>query len=308
MGQYEQIGQYFSFLQRRYHLQICIKDYCGFIPINRDLDEVLRPFLAHTNPFCMYIKSDIAQYHNCQLMIRKMHRKCQSCEGFFGFCHAGLGEYVIPISYEGNLLGSINLGFFQTEPEQTCRRIAQVCGQSALLEEETAQKLYRENIRTADVDLESVLPAFRMVAEYLGYTYRELRETHQVERLANRYYSSSEDTIISHAIEHIRQHYNQKITARQLADCCHRSTTYLSRVFKKRTGVNINIYINKVRIEISKHDLLMSASSIADIALNSGFNDPNYYCRVFNQLTGISPSEFRRRFHKVLPGMPHSDL
>lgn len=303
MGHYEQIGSYFSYLQQRYNLQICIKDYCGFIPINRELDEVLRPFLAHTNPFCMYIKSDMEQYRNCQLMIRKMHSKCQTCSGFFGLCHAGLGEYVIPITYEDNLLGSINLGFFQPDESRTRRRIARVCAQSDHLDEKIALRLYEENIHTAEIDLESALPACRMVAEYLGFTYQNMREIHKVNRLANRYYNSSEDTIISHAIEYIRLHYNQKITAHQLADCCHCSTTYLSRVFKKRTGVNINVYINKVRVEISKHDLLMSAASIADIALNAGFNDPNYYCRVFGQLTGISPSEFRRRFHKDMPGI-----
>ena len=298
MREFSEIGNYFFYLQKKYNLQICIKDYCGFIPINRDLDETLRPFLAHTNPFCMYIKSDVEQFRNCQLMIRKMHSKCQGCDGFYGLCHAGLGEYVIPISYDGNLLGSVNLGFFQLDEERTRQRIARVCSQSPSLDEETALRLYRGNIATADINIDGALPACRMVAEYLGFTYKIMKETHQVESLGKRYYNSSEDTIISHAIEYIRQHYNQKISAEQLADCCHCSTTYLSRVFKKRTGVNINVYINKVRIEISKHDLLMSASSISDIALNTGFNDPNYFCRVFNQLTGISPTEFRRRFHK----------
>ena len=53
---YKSVNAYLRFLRDRMGLHICIKDFCGFIPINKELDEALRPFLAHTNPFCMYMK------------------------------------------------------------------------------------------------------------------------------------------------------------------------------------------------------------------------------------------------------------
>lgn len=301
MSTFSEIGNYFFYLQKKYNLQICIKDYCGFIPINHALDETLRPFLAHTNPFCMYIKSDIQQYRACQLMIRKMHDKCQGCGEFYGQCHAGLGEYVIPIAIDGDLLGTLNLGFFQLDEERTMRRIGRVCGESSILKEETALQLYRESISSTTIDIEDVLPACRLVAEYLAFTYKIIKDTHQTDGASKRFFNSSEDTILAHAMDYIHLHYNQRISVDQLAEYCHCSTTYLSRVFKKRTGINLNLYINKVRIEIAKHDLMVSGVPITDIALNIGFNDPNYFCRVFNQLTGITPTEFRRRFHKASP-------
>ncbi len=52
----------------------------------------------------------------------------------------------------------------------------------------------------------------------------------------------------------------------------------------------------KVRIELSKNHLMNSTNSIAEIAITTGFDDPNYYSRVFTKMIGISPTEFRRRF------------
>ncbi|MFV0413723.1 MAG: PocR ligand-binding domain-containing protein, partial [Oscillospiraceae bacterium] len=120
MNEYGEIGAFLSHLCETYRVQVCIKDFCGFVPINKELDEVLRPFLAHTNPFCMYVKQDKAKYWTCLTMIRKMYNKLDAKNAaFFGVCHAGLGEYVVPISYKEILLGSINIGFFQTNEKRT---------------------------------------------------------------------------------------------------------------------------------------------------------------------------------------------
>jgi AraC-like DNA-binding protein len=82
----------------------------------------------------------------------------------------------------------------------------------------------------------------------------------------------------------------------EIAAFCFCSESYLSRIFKKRTGVNINVYINKIRAETAKDYLTNTFDSIADIAMNVGFSDPNYFSRVFANLIGCPPTEFRRRF------------
>ena len=95
---FEKIGQYLHYLSEVHGVQFCIKDFCGFVAINKQLDETLCPFLAHTNPFCMYMKSDQEHYHTCLTMIRRMYHKCERLgRTYFGMCHAGLGEYVVPI-------------------------------------------------------------------------------------------------------------------------------------------------------------------------------------------------------------------
>ena len=90
-----------------------------------------------------------------------------------------------------------------------------------------------------------------------------------------------------------------KITVGNLASLCHCNESYLSRIFKKQTGININIYINKVRIEYAKEMLTHTAKPISLIALDIGFNDPNHFSRIFAQLIGNSPNEYRRHYQTI---------
>ncbi|WP_370826860.1 helix-turn-helix domain-containing protein [Fournierella massiliensis] len=296
---YQGIGEYLYFIRRKYNVQICVKDFGGFVHINRELHEVLSPFLAHLNPFCLYMKSEQQQFHVCLSMIRKMHDRFQKKpEAFFGICHAGLGEYVVPVWRGDLLLGTVNAGFFQTNEARTEWCIRRTCAASKSLSADRALELYRQNIQNATIPPEDLLVHLRLVAEYLGQTYQALSNTHIQPNMGRHYQNSSEDTIITHAIEYIHQNSTQHITMQQLTEFCHCSESYLSRLFKKHTGVNVNTYINKVRVEQAKNHLLLTDESVASLAISVGFNDSNYFCRVFTNIAGIPPTEFRRRFQE----------
>lgn len=293
-SRYARIADYFAFAEKEYNIHICIKDYCGFIPVNKELDEALQPYLVHTNAFCMYIKSEKAVYHRCLTMIRKMNHRCQrKCATFFGMCHAGLYEYVTPIVSGGSVIGTINIGFFPGDERLSLHRIRHVCRESQTLREEDAIRLFYQSISAPRISPEALIPAMELIAEYLSMTYDTMQSTH---RSGTHRYNSMENTILSHASEYIRQNFLNHISIAELADFCHCSESHLSHIFKRRMNVNINTYINKVRVEASKNFLVDSDSSIADIAFSVGFNDPNYYSRVFSSLVSISPREYRRRF------------
>lgn len=297
---YRSITNYLLHLQNSYNLQICIKDFCGFIPINKELDEALRPFLSHTNPFCMYMKSTPEHWRQCLSMIRLMHDKLERTrKSYFGSCHCGLGEYVIPIYSDQVLLGSINVGFFPIAPKKLTRRICKSCAMEPALDAERAMLLYNTCIQTPAVSADAILPGLEMLAEYLGQTYHNMQRTHLPEGAEIRRRESNEDLILTQAIEYILHNTSARITVSELAAFCSCSESYLSRIFKRRTGVNINIYINKVRVEHSKKALTTTNNSIAEIASSVGFNDPNYFSRVFAQIMGIPPKEYRRRFNQT---------
>lgn len=296
---YIKIHDYLQHLVDDYGMHICIKDFCGFVPINKELSKELMPFLAHTNPYCMYMKSDAEHYRVCLSMIRKIYNKCdREKKYFFGYCHAGVGEYVIPI-YDGDiLLGSINAGYFKTNQGDSYMRIHSACSCGKPLDVEKALSLYKNNIHDANVDPQTFLPCLEMLAEYLGHSYHAMQQTVDQEEEPKRYRQSNENVIVSSATEYIRENSRKHISAKELADICHCSESYLSRVFKKHTDVNINVYINKVRVELSKNPLILSDESISEIAYSVGFNDSNYFSRVFTEIIGIPPTEFRRRFRK----------
>jgi transcriptional regulator GlxA family with amidase domain len=57
-----------------------------------------------------------------------------------------------------------------------------------------------------------------------------------------------------------------------------------------------NAYLRQVRLRKAKDMINTSYDSIAKIATACGFTDSVYFCRVFKIQTGMSPTEFRRKF------------
>ncbi len=74
----------------------------------------------------------------------------------------------------------------------------------------------------------------------------------------------------------------------------HLSSSYLSDVLKKETGLNAKEHITSFAIDKAKNRLLGSTASVSEIAYELGFNYPHYFSRLFKQKTGKTPNEFRQ--------------
>jgi len=87
--------------------------------------------------------------------------------------------------------------------------------------------------------------------------------------------------------------YRFNITPGKICEELYLNNAYVSRLFKKETGMTIGEYINKTRIEYAKKLLEGTNVPIGSIALNVGFKDANYFSRVFKRYEGMSPETYR---------------
>lgn len=92
--------------------------------------------------------------------------------------------------------------------------------------------------------------------------------------------------------EYIENNYNQKISNEHLAEIAHVSSYYFCRLFKQMTGRTPTQYINDVRLKKSIELLKGRSCNVTECAISCGFNDINYFSRLFKQKYGISPSKF----------------
>ena len=76
------------------------------------------------------------------------------------------------------------------------------------------------------------------------------------------------------------------------------SSTYLSHLFKKTTGISLLYYINDVRLANAKRMLVETSAPIADIALRCGYYDGQALYSVFKRHESMSPSEYRKKNRK----------
>lgn len=100
---------------------------------------------------------------------------------------------------------------------------------------------------------------------------------------------------VSKAKEFIEQNYASDIGLKQVADAVYLNPSYLSQIFKETTGENFINYLTRIRIEKAQQMLIKPEMKIYEIAQAVGYTDQAYFSRLFKQVVGINPIEFRRR-------------
>lgn len=110
------------------------------------------------------------------------------------------------------------------------------------------------------------------------------------------------DEQIERAKAIIEKNLGKKITLKMVAQEIFISPFYLSNLFKKRTGVNFIDYVIGRRIEKSKQLLLTTNDTIEVVAAQVGYDESNYFRRLFKKTVGVSPREFRRQNLSRLAG------
>lgn len=91
-----------------------------------------------------------------------------------------------------------------------------------------------------------------------------------------------------------RQNFARDIHLADAARFSGLSPAYLSSRFKQEVGIGFSDYVNQCRIEEAKNLLRLSSETVVSIAHHVGFSNPRYFSRVFSQLTGMKPSEYRQ--------------
>ncbi|MBE7026151.1 MAG: helix-turn-helix domain-containing protein [Ruminococcaceae bacterium] len=95
-------------------------------------------------------------------------------------------------------------------------------------------------------------------------------------------------------IDYVNESYTDQISLGSVAKRFFVSEAHLSRIFKRNTGFTFTQYINYRRIIFAQKLLLYDKVTIGDIAMRSGFDNLTHFGRVFKQLTGYSPREYRK--------------
>lgn len=95
-------------------------------------------------------------------------------------------------------------------------------------------------------------------------------------------------------LDYIDKKYKMPISLSTLSETFGLSQSYISRLFRNELKERPSEYINRVRISAASSLLIHSDMSITRIAEQSGFSDVYYFSRVFKDICGMSPTEFRR--------------
>ncbi|MFC2949642.1 helix-turn-helix transcriptional regulator [Virgibacillus sediminis] len=98
--------------------------------------------------------------------------------------------------------------------------------------------------------------------------------------------------IVRKAVDFIQLNLGEKLSLEVVAAELFITPSHLSRKFKEDTGVSMTEFINQKRVEEAKWYLERDTIAVTDVALMVGFNDVNYFSKVFKRYTGMAPTAY----------------
>ncbi len=108
-------------------------------------------------------------------------------------------------------------------------------------------------------------------------------------------HGSFESDLVRNVSVYIQHHLSETITTDQIADHLFMSRQHLSRRFTQEAGMPLAAYIRNEKAEEAKRLLRYTDKSISAIALFLGFSSQGHFSKVFKELTGMTPGEYRKK-------------
>ena len=99
------------------------------------------------------------------------------------------------------------------------------------------------------------------------------------------------------AVSYIFNHRGEMPTMTEMANLCHLSPSYFSRVFLRELGENYTDYLHRVKVVWAK-ELLPGPQTVGQIALQLGYQDSSYFVKVFKKYEGVTPTGYVRSLRR----------
>ncbi len=246
-------------------------------------------------------------------------------------CHCGIVDVAVPVMVGDRYLGAVMFGqvrLMNKDAEKAVRLVNEISSFQA--EEEAARKdLLEMYERLPEMEYERIVEIADLINSIVKYTVdravksRNQAETYQwllkmnaeeegvrteIQELRAPVSSQQSSTraqdpvkpssAIYPAIAFIRDHPRENVSMKEMADLCHLSPSYFSRLFNREIGESFVNYVNRQKIELAKEQLRGTSKSVAQIAGDVGYLNVSNFIAVFKRMEGVTPSIYRQHMFK----------
>lgn len=97
---------------------------------------------------------------------------------------------------------------------------------------------------------------------------------------------------VKEAVHYMHEHFNENISLYEISNMVGVSVQYFSKIFKDEVGANYIDWLNSLRINRAKELMNTTNMSIKEVGFHVGYNDPNYFSRIFKRYEGVAPREY----------------
>lgn len=246
-------------------------------------DDEYRELLAYPEKpcaFCARMKSDERTRELCAASDRLSFRRAGSEKKLMIYhCHAGLIEATMPLVDGHVIIGYLMFGQISGD------------GHSRILEWRLTRKLAEYDI-AADFGCAVGIP---LKSDEEIHAAAKIMEACTLYALLNQTISLRRRHFAERLRDYISEHIGEPLDSQKVADAMGISRTRMYQQCQQYLGMGIAEYVKKLRIEYGQRLLADTELPVSEIAYRTGFNDYNYFCRVFKAETGMSPRKYREQ-------------
>lgn len=253
---------------------------------------------------------------------------------FIYLCHCGIVDVAVPVSVENVYLGAVMFGEFRLAKSDEDSNVTRLVNETSTFDKDGGEEdrsllalyqqlpemEYQQIVKIADMidgivqfiikkaiknrndalTWEWIMRTGQYIADpdssdKSPFDWRPPVELTDSGRQANGQVATlSALSPVYPAVSFINDHLQEKIAMNDMAELCHMSPGYFSKVFRREMGENFSDYLQRQKVIKAKKELEGTTESITQIALDLGFQDPGYFIKVFKKYEGITPSVFRK--------------
>jgi AraC family transcriptional regulator, carnitine catabolism transcriptional activator len=107
--------------------------------------------------------------------------------------------------------------------------------------------------------------------------------------------SLSTDAAVARAQAAMQEHIEEPLTCREIARRSGLSLRQIERRFKAQLSCSVLQHYRRIRIAKAHQLLQQTELSVTEVAFSCGFSSPEYFCRLYRDFFGCSPSRDRRQ-------------
>ena len=228
----------------------------------------------HSGSACEAIKEIPGVQNRCfACRAAAIKKAIETKEDFGGFCINGVYEYTRPVVINGELWAIVFIGNILADGVGKKRLMGWLRGREEMLD--TME-------RNFDINRCKELGA--LIESYIHL----MLEASPPESAPEDF-----DPWVENVKSFLEQNLEYDTDISFLAKNFNYNKKYLGRLFKKKTGISLDEYINRRRISRAKHLLRDTGDSIINISAKVGFNNVSYFNRTFRSIVGMTPTEWR---------------
>ncbi|MBR4548987.1 MAG: PocR ligand-binding domain-containing protein [Oscillospiraceae bacterium] len=246
-------------------------------------------------------------------------------EPFIYLCHCGIVDVAVPIMVGEQYLGAVMFGQVRLPDGDRDGQVSRLVNEisSFRAEEQDARaELMQKYMELPEMEYSRIVEIANLINSVVRYIVGRVVQSRS-DRMAYEWVMRSslppqldwqqeaahetepgtpaeeripvaEDSPVYPALAYLFSHRGEMLRMSQMAELCHLSASYFSKLFLRELGENFTDYVKRQKVRWAKEMLRGTSKSVTEISEELGFLDSSYFIKVFKAFEGITPLAYRQ--------------